>query len=179
MRVFIGIGMPDAMKSYLKEVQSQVLSRASSARPTSHNNMHLTLKFIGEVDGQTLSILCEGLEDALQNSDVFDIKLGDLGHFNKGRQSIVWVGITEGKIHLQKLHQAIQICLNRQSIQTEKQAFHPHVTLARGVIMHDDVKTIDLPFNDQTMTVDKVTIYKSHRVHDVLTYTPLYDIYLK
>jgi 2'-5' RNA ligase len=127
-RVFIAIDLPDAIRERIAETQ-KALAR-SDARLTfvAPRNMHLTLKFIGEVDDGTL----EAIRSALPGVTAvpFEIAIMGVGANNPRRPRVVWSNIEDaGKTG--GLHDAIEGVLAPLGIEREERAYTPHITIAR------------------------------------------------
>jgi len=127
-RVFIAIDLPAEIRERIAETQ-KVLAR-SCARLTfvAPRNMHITLKFIGEVEDETL----EAIRSALQgvSADPFEIAIRGVGANNLRRPRVVWSNLEDaGKTG--GLHDAIEEALAPLGIEREERAYTPHITIAR------------------------------------------------
>ena len=175
MRVFIAIEFEDKVKQYLKEVQDIVKTTTYSGTFTHYSNFHLTIKYIGEIYNGEFEELCQCVDDICTVTSPFSIKIGDIGFFNKKTTNIVWVGIMKGKEALMKLHKVTdQITIN-SGFEPEDRKFRPHVTIGKKVVFSNGTMSNGLPYFDEEIRVKKVTLFQSHRVDGVLTYTPLYS----
>lgn len=127
-RVFIAIELPDGIRERIAETQ-RALAR-SDARLTfvDPRNMHLTLKFIGEVDDATLDAIQSVLPGVC--ADPFEITIRGVGANNPRRPRVVWSNIEDaGKSG--GLHDAIEGALAPLGIERETRAYTPHITIAR------------------------------------------------
>lgn len=127
-RVFVAIDLPDAIRERIAETQ-KVLAR-SDARLTfvAPRNMHLTLKFIGEVDDATLGAIRSALPQV--SADPFEIAIRGVGANNPRRPRVVWSNVEDaGKTG--GLHDAIEGVLAPLGIEKEERAYTPHITIAR------------------------------------------------
>jgi 2'-5' RNA ligase len=176
MRIFIGVAFSTKTKESLYELQRSWLDHAVSKKPTLYNNIHLTLKFIGELNENEIEDLKHSLDEHLQNQKSFNIKIGDIGSFIKDDKEIVWAGITDGKKTLMALQSVIVKAISNANIITKKEKYNPHITLAREVLFLDGIHT--LPLINTVETIKKVTMFRSHRIKDILTYTPIYEFEL-
>ncbi|HNT33508.1 MAG TPA: RNA 2',3'-cyclic phosphodiesterase [bacterium] len=132
MRTFIAVEVPGEIKQKVREVQSALQRSGFSLRWVQPENMHLTLVFLGEVEGSLVSPLSEVLDEVTSRRQVFEIRIGGLGAFpNEKSPRVYWVGLLEGSSELCALQKEIQDGVRRLNIPLEKGRFHPHLTLGR------------------------------------------------
>ena len=178
MRVFIAVEFDDHVKRYLKEVQDIVKTTTYKGNFTHYRNFHLTLKYIGEVYNGEYQELCHCIDDICSVTAPFSIKIGDIGFFSKKTNNIVWVGITRSKDEVLRLHKRVDKETNRSGFPPELRKFRPHVTIGKKVVFCDGGMTNGLPYLDDQVPVAKLTLFQSHRIDGVLTYTPLYSQFM-
>ena len=178
MRVFIAIEFEDQVKRYLKEVQDIVKTTTYNGHFTHYRNFHLTVKYIGEIYNGEYQELCQCVDDICSNTAPFSIKIGDLGFFNKKSTNIVWVGITRGREEFSRLHKLTDRETNKSGFSPELRKFRPHVTIGKKVVFNSGAIAGGLPYYRDEIAVKKLTLFQSHRVDGVLTYTPLYSQFL-
>ncbi|GMR04302.1 MAG: RNA 2',3'-cyclic phosphodiesterase [Thermodesulfobacteriota bacterium] len=95
------------------------------------SNIHLTLKFLGEVDETRIDQIGEALEKAASGIRPFSLSTGKLGGFpNIANPRVLWLGL-EGGEEAVELQKKIDETLAGLGFEKEKRAFHPHLTLAR------------------------------------------------
>ena len=125
IRLFAALALPEAVRQHLAQVRAPL----PGARWVPLENLHVTLRFIGEVEPWVASDI-----DALLSRVVvpsFDIRLAELGTFgSRSRVRALWAGVekTEPLTHLQA---KIETACGRAGLPPEGRKFHPHVTLAR------------------------------------------------
>ncbi len=175
MKVFIAIEFKDNVKRYLKDVQDIVKLTAYNGHFTHYDNFHLTVKYMGNIYNGEYEKLCQCVDDICENSSPFSMKIGDIGFFNKKSTNIVWVGITQGKDSIMKLHRLTDRVSNEAGFAPELRKFRPHVTIGKKVVFNDFGFTSRLPFFDEEIEVSRITIMESSRFDGMLTYTPLYS----
>jgi 2'-5' RNA ligase len=94
-------------------------------------NLHVTLRFLGELEAAALSRVQAALEAAAATAP-FRVAFGGLGGFPTARAPrVVWAGVVAGAAQLSELHDRLEASLARQGISPEGRPFHPHVTLGR------------------------------------------------
>jgi 2'-5' RNA ligase len=132
LRVFIAIDIEDPLVvSRLERLKEAVVATGVPMKPVETENLHLTLRFIGEVPrGLVEEIKREVLARLV--FEPFDMELVGLGAFpSPARPRVVWVGVRGGAEELRRLRGEIEAGLRRLGVRPEQQEFHPHVTLAR------------------------------------------------
>ncbi len=134
IRTFIAIELDDAQKHALADLQSQLKrERASSAiRWTAAENIHLTLKFLGDMDSEKMPALQKAVADACTSTPPFVLKLDGAGAFpNLNRPNVVWVGVQGDVETASKLAQKIDDACAALGFTREERPFSPHLTLGR------------------------------------------------
>ncbi|HID70416.1 MAG TPA: RNA 2',3'-cyclic phosphodiesterase [Desulfobacterales bacterium] len=125
IRLFVSIDPPRDIRSYIKYLGRGI----PGARLTPEEQLHLTLHFLGEVEGTMFKDIREALLNV--KKDPFLLQVRGVGHFPpRGNPKVIWAGVssTEDLIRLQK---AIGKELHACGVELEKGKFSPHITLAR------------------------------------------------
>jgi RNA 2',3'-cyclic 3'-phosphodiesterase len=132
MRTFIAIPLPDDCKKLLDQLQHPLRTSGAEVSWASIQNIHLTLKFLGEVDPGTIPALVERLRGALAPQSSFSLRLRGVGGFPDLRNPrVIWCGI-EGDIErLKQLHKEIDRICAEAGFALEQRPFQPHLTLGR------------------------------------------------
>lgn len=129
MRCFIAIRCPDELKKDLISLQSELLG-CGSMKLVEEENIHMTLRFLGEVNEKEVKGIAGELE-FIKEKEKFTIELNSVGVFpNKNFVRVIWVGVGEGKEKLEEIQNQIDDRLKRFGFRREER-FHPHFTLAR------------------------------------------------
>jgi 2'-5' RNA ligase len=124
-RLFIAIRPPAEIRGALIAAMGGV----AGARWLSDEQIHLTLRFIGEVDRHAAHDIHAAL-GAVHHSG-FEISVKGLGAFDRrGHAEVVWAGVAPHE-PLLALHKKVDQALVRVGIEPDRRAFHPHITLAR------------------------------------------------
>jgi 2'-5' RNA ligase len=132
LRAFIAIEIPKEIKSRI-DSQTAALRRAAgrSVRWVTINNIHLTLKFLGEISESNIEILKQALETEAGRARSFEIEVKGLGAFpNPRRPRVIWVGL-EAPPHLAALQHNIDAATSRIGYPGDEKAFSPHLTIGR------------------------------------------------
>ena len=137
MRIFTGIQLAAEVKdTILREVQP-FRRAAAPVRWTVRDNIHLTLKFIGEVDDALAARAGEALAAARIPVAPFRLRLRGFGKFPAaGGLDVIWAGV-EASPPLGSLFAGIEAALRPLGIEPDARPFHPHVTLGRNKVRFD------------------------------------------
>jgi 2'-5' RNA ligase len=122
-RLFVAIRPPETVRDLLLD-----LMEGADIRWQENEQLHLTLRFIGEVERP----VAEDLADALSKISfpAFALRLKGVGRFDHGRRGALWAGIQpvdEVKALARKIDRACQAA----GLKPDRRAYHPHITLAR------------------------------------------------
>ena len=133
IRSFIAIELPEGLKSKLSQIQTQL--KATGHAPVKWvdpYSIHLTLKFLGNINANKVSEITGIIESASQGVSPFQLEVKDLGAFpNLRRPQVIWVGTTGELSMLSQLQQRIESGLEPLGFARESRKFTPHLTLAR------------------------------------------------
>lgn len=133
VRAFIAVELPEEVRAYLAKIQSelrQALSRGVRWQYT--QGIHLTLKFLGDVEIDRLSQVEGSMAQAARECSPFHLTLGGLGCFpNLHQPRVLWVSIQGELEQLVQLQAGIEEALRPVGFSLEGRAFSPHLTLGR------------------------------------------------
>lgn len=160
IRLFVALDFPEDVRQRLVGLGGGV----PGARWTEADNLHLTLRFIGEVpEDQTAEI-----DDALSeiSAPAFDVTLDGVGVFGSNRNArVLWAGV-ERSDALSHLQSKVESALVRCGLPAEERKFSPHITLARLKDAPKDrigrfIEERGL-FRAGPIRMDHFTLYRSH-----------------
>jgi 2'-5' RNA ligase len=102
---------------------------ASWSRP---ENIHLTVKFFGNVDQAKVPLISAALQRAVREFGPIEIQVGKTGVFPRAsRPQVLWIGIEDPSGGLSRLHARLEDECGREGFPKEERAFRPHLTIAR------------------------------------------------
>jgi len=136
IRAFIAIKLPDEIRQKLDEIEKEIQMRAGESahkavRWVPASNMHLTLKFLGEVSAGNLQTLSGMVQNEAARHAAFEFRIAGLGAFpNIRRPRVIWVG-AEAHTRLTALQKAIESGANSLGYPPEERPYSPHLTLGR------------------------------------------------
>lgn len=130
--MFVGIGLPDDCREAICRAVSPLREPGGAISWTRAENLHLTLKFLGEVPAEREGELGGFLAEAAVEIAPFDLLLEGAGGFpSMSSPRILWVGIREPLDPVRKLHQNMESVLSRAGFPREGRPYHPHITVGR------------------------------------------------
>ncbi|MBN2550356.1 MAG: RNA 2',3'-cyclic phosphodiesterase [Anaerolineales bacterium] len=133
IRAFIAISLTDEIYQHLDQVISLLQSRLPKApvRWAPANNIHLTLKFLGEISTANLAVLQKTLQAEVSRHAPFEISVGEVGAFPSIRRPrVIWVGV-KAPPELHTVQHNVEAELARLGYAAEERDFSPHLTLGR------------------------------------------------
>lgn len=183
MRTFIAVELPQEVKRKIEEVQAPLKKTDTHVSWVKPGNVHVTLKFLGEVKDEKVEDVFRSTEEALKESKVFDLSLKDLGCFpNLRRPRVVWVGVDQGKDELFQMQRRIEEELFKVRFPKEAKPFSAHLTIGRvksGRNIEELTRQIDnTKFQTEEVRIDEVVVMKSQLHPHGAIYTPLKKIKL-
>jgi 2'-5' RNA ligase len=181
IRTFIAIEVPEEVKEKINSLQERLTEGPYRKKP---KNIHLTLKFLGNIDADRIDSLGKALETACKNIGPFIVTVEGLGAFpNLKTPRVLWVGIV-GSAELTHLYRNIEEELHKIGFEKEHRPFHPHLTLLRvksrdeGRRLAERVKDIKSDLKE-TFSTDEFILFKSELSPKGAEYSPLKRIRLK
>jgi len=136
IRTFIALELPGSVRERLAQWTDQLHAfwPEGALRSVRADNLHLTLRFLGDTEPERLSELVAGIETIAQQQAAFEVTLYQLGGFPSLRRGhVVWVGVAESGDDrmLQPLQKQVELLARKLGWQRQRQAFTPHITVAR------------------------------------------------
>lgn len=166
MRLFIAIDLPEDWKRVLAEPEAHIGWLGRGVRWVEPRGMHLTLKFLGEVEENRLEELNAGLHAACGEISAFAMRLKGTGVFpNPKRPRIYWAGI-EAPRELLELQSRVDAAMQKSGFEKDEHPFRPHLTLARikepiGKNRMTDA-LLNFQLESEPTTIREVLLMRSH-----------------
>jgi 2'-5' RNA ligase len=133
VRSFVAVLLPDRMRAGLARVSAELRGQTRGLAWVRADNLHLTLRFLGEIEPMRLEQVREAVAAAAAAVAPFTVSLGGLGGFPSGRAPrVLWASVAAGGEELGTLYAALDAALVARGMPGESRPFHPHVTLARA-----------------------------------------------
>lgn len=179
LRAFIAIELDDALIRDLTTLRTRIDAGRAGVRWMTAGQMHLTLKFLGDLDERRLPELCRALTQIAAKHDPFEMRLTGAGCFPPcGTVRIVWAGLEEPTGRLASLQRDIEVGMAELGFPREHRGFAPHVTLARvrsarhaGPLREAVAAAAN--FAGGAMDVKEIVLFQSILSRDGASYVPL------
>jgi 2'-5' RNA ligase len=133
VRSFIAIELPAELRQGLAQLQARLKVDKPRVKWVDPNSIHLTLKFLGNVDPAMIKAITQAMTESTQSISPFRLEVQPgLGAFpNLKRVQVVWVGLGGELGKLGQLQRLLETSLSRLGFAPEQRLFKPHLTLAR------------------------------------------------
>ncbi len=183
VRAFIAIDLPDILRERLRSLAADLQPRFEELpiRWVPVDNIHLTLRFLGDVSPSNLALIEDILHNECAAAAPFELHVEGLGLFpNARRPRVIWVGVDGGE-QLPQLQQRLEAGVVRLGYPAEQRAFSPHLTLGRvqrSANTRQQRQVADIIGQHQvglleTAAVNEVALFKSELNPDGAVYTKL------
>jgi len=178
IRTFIAINIPDNIKELIAEFRDTLVGAHFPVKWVRPENIHLTLKFIGEIPQNLVDRICDDMKNTPPLCEPFEIAVSGTDVFpNLNKPRVYWIGITHGAGELIQLARDIDEKTARHGIEREKRPFRPHLTLGR-VKSPKPVRGIDKfispdIFYAGTFIAEEIVVMQSVLKPSGPVYTPL------
>ncbi|EIW01026.1 RNA 2',3'-cyclic phosphodiesterase [Thermoanaerobacter siderophilus] len=182
MRTFIGIDLDEKSIGKLSSFQEELKNYTIKGRWTHKDNFHITLKFLGEIETESVMKIKDSLEVAVKDISPFYIKFDKVGFFKgNGDMRVLWVG-TEENSFLNKLHHNIDKELYKIGFAKDERKFTSHITIARDIRLNIGIEEVNNLFEKQekeAILVDTIFLYESVIQENRRKYIPIFSVPLK
>jgi 2'-5' RNA ligase len=131
VRAFFGLPVPESQRADLADFIAACAQKAPEFRWTPIENLHLTVRFVGKVQRAAVEAIADAL--AQRPLAAFEIELGDIGSFGRGRAArVVWLGLRAGAESVAELAAQVEQECVRAGLAAESRPYQAHLTLARA-----------------------------------------------
>lgn len=131
-RLFTAVVVSDQVRQRAVDLIEKLRPAAGEVKWLDASQMHITLKFIGEVAPERVDEIQDVVVSAARTMEPFEIEVAGAGAFpSSNRPSVLWLDVREGAESLDKLFRAIQRPLVKLRIPREERKYTPHLTLGR------------------------------------------------
>jgi len=132
MRTFIAIELPEQIKHRLAELQTKLKESNTDVKWVNPENIHLTLKFLGEIDAVKSNQIIKVITEISSSFTPFQVSLANIGAFPKIEFArVIWVAIDTGNKEVKLLAQQLEERLDKLGIPKEDRPFSSHITIGR------------------------------------------------
>ena len=132
MRTFIAIELPNEIKNSLSRLQEELKASQADVKWVKPENIHLTLKFLGEIDDKKLEKITKIIFDIAKEKNKFQIRISSLGTFPKiDFPRVIWVGVDIGDKETKGIAEELEEKIAKIGIPKEDRPFSSHITIGR------------------------------------------------
>ena len=177
IRSFIAIEISKSVLNKIASLQEELKKYDERIGWTKPDNIHLTLRFLGDVEENKVQAIEGVLAKTAKEFQPFKFLVKELGAFPNLRQSrVLWLGIENPTNELKDLHDKVEKQLNELGFPKEKKRFNPHLTIGRVKSALSDefmerFKTAR--FQENEVKVEQIILMKSELHPKGAIYTPL------
>jgi len=131
MRCFIAINLDDVVKKEIDASVALLKKEKADVKWVPAANLHVTLKFFGEIDERTVEKIEENLSEISRKFSPFEVKLHGLGVFpDERRPRVIWIDFLDSR-RLIKLQEEVEYSIVSIGFEKEDRPFSPHLTIGR------------------------------------------------
>ena len=167
-RVFIAVELPANLRTRIINHIDHLRSAVPEARASwsREDNLHLTLKFLGDVPFTKVEHLSAAAAIAAAQVEPFEIGIEGCRAFPpKGQPKVLWIGIDDPSGKLSELNRALEDECANAGLAREPRAFHPHLTIARIRQPHGSrllaARHKEIGFNREALNVAELAVIRS------------------
>jgi RNA 2',3'-cyclic 3'-phosphodiesterase len=173
LRCFLAVELDASVRHAIAHTCAP-LERELDARWTPADNLHLTLKFMGELAQSAVERLAEQVAARLARSPSFEVTLEGLGAFPSARAAnVFWLGVSRGNGALARVARKLDVAAARFGVPRERRPFQAHLTLARlREPMPIPLERLVAPGPFQ-LAVERVTLFESRLSESGARHIPL------
>jgi 2'-5' RNA ligase len=132
IRAFVAANLDAGLRERVARIQERLKESRADVSWVRPDNLHLTLKFLGEVGDTVLGPVADVIGSVVAGHRPFRLECAGLGAFPQPRTArVVWVGIREGAEELTRLHARLDAALEPLGFRREQRPFTSHLTLGR------------------------------------------------
>lgn len=184
IRAFIAIELPGNIKRTLTELETRLQTKRYPAKWVVPENIHLTLKFLGNIGTDTIPNIRDVMQEAVLYTAPFKLGVSGVGVFpNTQRTQIIWAGVNGDMANLIDLQKNIDTGLEKLGFTPESRPFTAHLTLAR---MRDEASLSEretagrlantIQFEVSEFQVESINLVKSELKREGPIYTKVLSV---
>lgn len=184
IRTFVACELPREIRSAIGQIQENLKRYRLRLKWVRPENLHLTLKFLGDVSVERIEAIADAIEDAARGMASLSLSAKGVGVFPGIRRArVIWVGIGGQPLQLGQLQAAVADALDEVGFPKEKRPYKGHLTIGRIKAAIDsrqlaEALTATCDFESDSFSVDEVVLFRSQLRPEGPTYTRLRTVKL-
>jgi 2'-5' RNA ligase len=180
VRTFIAVELSPDVRGSAARLIERFRQTAAKVRWVENRNLHLTLKFLGDVASVELPQVIDTVRRAIEGLHSFDLHFRGAGAFPDAENPrTIWLGVAEGAERMVEIHRRVEDALAELGFRAENRRFRPHVTLGRvrdTRFAKRDLKGLlaqYAEFEGGISLVDELVVFSSELTEDGPNYEPI------
>jgi len=185
LRLFFAINLPLDIKRKLGNLQAYLQTTQVNVKWVEQQNLHLTVKFLGEVDGNRVSEISQTVKKTVAGTGSFELIFNELGFFPGARRpKVVWLAVAGEVDKFLLLHRRLEESLAALGWASDSQNFVPHLTLGRlrtlqaSELLVSKVDEVRKNWSSSSVVVSSIELMKSQLTPEGPIYQVLESIKL-
>lgn len=180
LRLFIAIELSAQQRKEITSLQNISRHKLSDVRWVRPEQLHLTLKFLGDTNIDHISKVKIAMDEAAASFNQFQVSYGGCGVFPSTRKvRVIWVGLKEGMLEIENLFLALDQALTRRGFKEETRRFQPHLTIGRinRSLPGDAIVQFlsdEQSFESSHHTTNELILFESRLTESRAIHNPLY-----
>jgi 2'-5' RNA ligase len=177
IRAFIGIEFDKPTKNYIFGIQQKLRNLASAGKWKYIDNLHLTLKFLGDISFEKQEQIDQQMREICVNKTSLTLTVSELGVFEDRQKEairVLWLGLAGDISKLISLSKKIDDSLYTLGFLREKRSYNPHITLGQEVVFDHELEEIKPMIGEikfTPATVNSLFLFKSEQINNKRIYT--------
>ncbi|MBR9986438.1 MAG: RNA 2',3'-cyclic phosphodiesterase [Desulfosarcina sp.] len=184
LRAFVAVPIPDAVALFLMQIQAQLQLPKRNIRWVAAKNIHLTLKFLGDIDPSRVPAVAAQMDAAANATAAFSLTAKGVGVFpDLGHARVLWVGLVGDLDRLKTIQAALESGMASAGFKRETRGFGAHLTIGRirrridAQLISESVEPLKAVASDG-FRVDRLMLLKSILTPNGPEYTLLHTSHL-
>jgi len=183
IRTFIAIELPVEVKQVARKIQNQLGVSIEGIRWVKNENIHLSVKFLGNVEENRINDIAVAVKNAVKDISVMNLKTGHLGIFpNERRPRILWLGMEGDVPEFIRMSKNCESELAKVGFEKDAREIKPHITVGRIRSKKKQKGLLkilkDMPVGNIKFRADTLIIMRSELNSDGAVYTDLQSVKL-
>jgi RNA 2',3'-cyclic 3'-phosphodiesterase len=178
-RTFVAVEINSPIRARAGELIAALQATSADVKWVEPHNLHLTLKFLGDVHQRDIAELCQAVSQGAAEVEPFELEVRGAGAFpTAARPRTVWLGATEGAKQMIALHDRVEDALAELGYRKEHRRFQTHLTIGRVRGGGPGIAELGMLLGQQAdvligrMNVSRVTVFCS----TLTSAGPIYDV---
>lgn len=179
IRSFVAIEVPSSVQQEVEAIQNHLQKTGASVRWVKPKNVHLTLKFLGDIEPIQVEPILAELGRIAEQTTPFRLEIKGIGCFpNMRNPRVLWIGIEDREAKVSKLQSSVEDVLEDLGFAREKRAFRSHLTFGRMKAPKGRSQLVEeiRQIGNKSLgpiEVNAITFFQSQLHPDGAIYTPL------